>query len=223
MVEITKGSFVRPWGTVHPSIFSLSLMDPMQLVFISSSRALRTSIFRLEASHLPQNDRGCANRGPNTLQCLRSASTETLALAGKQVLLARPATLFVFAPNLDGDFIRERPVEALKSGNFARVPVLFGFNSDEGARWSAGLTDPSANTSMPNATEETVFNFLRGQYASLGHASFSDIVKLYPLKDYANSFSLQGQQMYGECRYICTAPMIARAAISKLNKAFLYR
>jgi len=140
------------------------------------------------------------------------------------VLSARPASLFVFTPILDGDFIRERPVEALKSGNFARVPVLFGSNSDEGSRWSATLTDPSANTSMPNATENTVFNFLRGQYPTLGHASFNDAVDLYPLKDYANSFSLQGQQMYGECRYMCTAPMITGAEISKSNpKVFQYQ
>ena len=139
------------------------------------------------------------------------------------MLAARPATLFAFAPNLDGDFIRQQPVEALKSGNFARVPVLFGFNSNEGSIWSATLADPSANTSMPNATETTVFNFLRGQYASLGQASFNDAVKLYPLKDYGNSFSLQGQQMYGECRFICTAPMITGAAITKSNKAFQYQ
>ena len=148
---------------------------------------------------------------------------ETLTLAGKQVLLARPATLYVFAPNLDGDFIRERPVEALKSGNFARVPVLFGFNSNEGLGWSASLADPSANTSMPNATEETVFNFLRGQYATLGNASFNDAVKLYPLKDYNNSFSLQGQQVYGECRFICTAPMVTGAAVTKSNRVFQYQ
>jgi carboxylesterase type B len=139
------------------------------------------------------------------------------------VLAARPATLYVFAPILDGDFIRQRPVEALKSGNFAHVPVLFGFNSNEGSKWSARLPDPSANTSMPNATEATVFNFLRGQYASLGQALFNDAVKLYPLKDYANSFSLQGQQMYGECRYICTAPMITGAAITKSNNVFQYQ
>ena len=148
---------------------------------------------------------------------------ETLTLAGKQVLLARPATLYVFAPNLDGDFIRERPVEALKSGNFARVPVLFGFNSNEGLGWSASLADPSANTSMPNATEETVLNFLRGQYATLGNASFNDAVKLYPLKDYNNSFSLQGQQVYGECRFICTAPMVTGAAVTKSNRVFQYQ
>ena len=137
------------------------------------------------------------------------------------MLSARPATLYIFTPFLDGDFISEQPVEALKSGSFARVPVLFGSNSDEGSRWSATLTDPSANTSMPNATEDTVFNFLRGQYPTLGHASFNDAAKL---KDYANSFSLQGQQMYGECRYICTAPMITGAEISKANpKVFQYQ
>jgi len=187
---------------------------------------LRTSIF----NHLRRliyslrNNRGCNDQGTNTLQCLRSASIETLTLAGSQVLSARPATLYVFAPILDGDFIRERPVEALKSGIFARVPVLFGSNSDEGSSWSATLADPSANTSMPSATEDTVFNFLQGQYPTLTHASFDDAVELYPLKDYENSFSLQGQQMYGECRYICTASMITGAEISESNtKVFQYQ
>ena len=188
---------------------------------------MRTSFsihLRRLTSLLLTNNRGCGDQGANTLQCLRSASIETLTLAGKQVLSTRPATLFLFAPVLDGDFIRERLVEVLKSGNIDQVPVLFGRNANEGSRWSSTLLDSSANTSMPDATEDTVYNFLRGQYPTLSRASFNEVLKLYPLKDYANSYSLQGQQMYGECRYICTAPMITGAAISRLNtKVFQYQ
>ncbi|KAF8150598.1 alpha/beta-hydrolase [Crassisporium funariophilum] len=157
---------------------------------------------------------GCGNKGDSTLACLRSATSQTLTSAGSQLLDARPATLFVFAPILDGEFVQDRPVEAFKSGRFSRVPVLFGSNTNEGANWSASLSDPNANTSMPNATEATVLNFLRGQYASITEASVTQAIQLYPLQDFNNSFSLQGQQMYGEARYICTAGMISGAVSS---------
>lgn len=169
--------------------------------------------------------RGCGNKGSGTLQCLRSASSQELTVAGSQVLTARPATLFVFAPILDGDFVGERPVEAFKAGRFSRVPVLFGSNTDEGANWSASLTDASANTSMPNATEATVFNFLQGQWASITQPSVDNGFEIYPLEEFNNSFSLQGQQMYGEARYICTAAMITGSVFEAFgaNAAYQYQ
>lgn len=95
-------------------------------------------------------------------------------------------------------------------------------NTNEGAFWSAGLPDPSANTSMPNATEETVFNFIRGQYTTLTQASLDPGFELYPLDSFNGSFSLQGQQMYGEARYICTASLIAGSA-SRFSTSFQYQ
>ncbi|KAK1218549.1 hypothetical protein PQX77_018765 [Marasmius sp. AFHP31] len=76
---------------------------------------------------------------------------------------------------------------------------------------------------MPNATEVTVYNFLRGQYASFTRESFESALALYPLEDYNGSFSLQGQQMYREARFICPASLITGAAASKSPmKAFQY-
>lgn len=60
------------------------------------------------------------------MNCLRAADGDTLASAGSQTIAARPATLFTFAPIVDGSFIREGPVEAFKNGHFAKVPVFFG-------------------------------------------------------------------------------------------------
>ncbi|KAL0066490.1 hypothetical protein AAF712_006533 [Marasmius tenuissimus] len=159
-----------------------------------------------------------------TLDCLRTVDTATIASAGQGVLAARPAILYVFAPQLDGKFITTRPVEGFTEGKFAQVPILFGANSNEGANWSNRLTDPNANTSMPNATENTVYNFLKGQYATFTRDSFENARALYPLEDYNNSFSLQGQQMYGETRYICTASLMTGGAASKSPmKAFQYQ
>jgi len=158
---------------------------------------------------------GCGGStvGKTIMACLRAAPTNTLTLAASRTLANRTSSFYPFAPIADGSFIQERPVEAFRSGKFARVPVLFGSNTNEGAHWSAELPNPNANTSSPNATETTVYNFITGQFTTFTPASFQTAVsKFYPLADYNGSFSLQGQQMYGEMRYICSALMITGAA-----------
>lgn len=65
---------------------------------------------------------------------------------------------------------------------------------------------------MPNATEQTVVNFIRGQYTTLTQASVNRGFELYPPSSFNGSFGLQGQQMYGEARYICTAALISGSA-----------
>ncbi|KAF9443812.1 alpha/beta-hydrolase [Macrolepiota fuliginosa MF-IS2] len=204
-------------GGDNEGLFRAAMGDSPSLSFVPAfNEDYDVQIFNQYASFA-----GCGNQGANVLSCLRSADANTLASASSQVLAARPSTLFVFAPILDGKFINERPVEAYAAGHFARVPVVFGSNTNEGAHWSAELRDPSANTSMPNATEDTVFNFIRGQYVTFTQASVNRGFELYPLNSFNGSFSLQGQQMYGEVRYICTAGMIT-GSVSKFTTAYQY-
>ncbi|KAJ6544428.1 alpha/beta-hydrolase [Mycena capillaripes] len=166
---------------------------------------------------------GCAGDASAIMTCLRTVPTNTLALAGNKTLANYTSTLFPFAPIADGSFIQDRPVEAFRKGNFARVPVLFGSNTNEGAHWSATLPNPAANTSSPDATETTVFNFISGQFTPFTQESFQTaITQFYPLADYNGSFSLQGQQMYGEMRYICSAVMITGAAYNFGLNAYQY-
>ncbi|KAJ7878507.1 alpha/beta-hydrolase [Mycena olivaceomarginata] len=133
---------------------------------------------------------GCGNKATG-------AQTMSLATAGSSTLTKLTSSLYPFGPIADGSYIQERPVDALRNGNFVRVPVLSGCvhtftdqNTDEGANWSAKLPNSAANTSSPTATETTVYNFLAG------HRSKTAVAQYYPLSDYGGSFSLQGQQMY---------------------------
>ena len=71
-------------------------------------------------------------------------------------------------------------------------------NTNEGAGWADYGND---------ATEAKVYDFLRGQYAPFTNESFSKALDLYPVKDFKNP-SGQGQQMYGEARYVCSANLI---------------
>ncbi|KAK7461071.1 hypothetical protein VKT23_009000 [Stygiomarasmius scandens] len=158
----------------------------------------------------------------DVLSCLRSAGLAVLTNAWNALVANRTATLYNFAPYLDGDFLAVRPVEGFTSGRFAKVPVLFGSNTNEGAGWSAGLPDQSANTANANTTEMTVFNFLSGQWIPFTRTSFNHGLDLYPLTDFGGSFDLQGQQMYGEARYICTAGLITAGATAAGLDAYQY-
>ncbi|KAJ7614983.1 Alpha/Beta hydrolase protein, partial [Roridomyces roridus] len=170
------------------------------------------------------NFAGCGNKRNNAviMACLRAASVKTIATAGSQTLKAYPTTLYPFGPVVDGTYIQQRPVEAMLSGNFAKVPVLFGSNTNEGANWSDKLADP-ANTSLSSATQTTVFNFLTGQYPTLSSAAFQEAIdQYYPLSAYGGSYSLQGQQMYGEMRFICSAILVSGAFAGAGQPAYQY-
>ncbi|KAJ7235288.1 Alpha/Beta hydrolase protein [Mycena haematopus] len=165
---------------------------------------------------------GCSGTTSAIMTCLRAAPTNTLALAGSQTLANRTSSFYPFGPIADGFFIQERPVEAFRSGKFARVPVLFGSNTNEGAHWCQGLANPAANTANLDANETTVYNCIAGQFSTFTTASYQTALTLYPLANYSNSFQLQGQQMYGEMRYICSALLITGAAQHFGLKAYQY-
>ncbi|KAF5377414.1 hypothetical protein D9757_009716 [Collybiopsis confluens] len=204
-------------GGDREGLFRASMGDSTPLTFMPScDSAYLNGIFDAFVGFA-----GCSS-SLDAMSCLAKADAEVLASAGTELLGNRTSTLFVFDPCLDGVFLATRPVEAFKSGKFSKVPVLVGSNTNEGAHWSADLPNPAANTSEPDATETTVFNFLAGQWPGLTDDSFARALELYPLEDYNNSFSLQGQQMYGEARYICSGALIASAMTEEGLTAFHY-
>ncbi|KAJ7334881.1 Alpha/Beta hydrolase protein [Mycena albidolilacea] len=208
-------------GGTNTNLFSQAIMDSPPLLYLPNyNDAVTESLFAQFASLA-----GCGNKatGAKTMSCLRAASTAKIATAGSSTLTKLTSSLYPFGPIADGSYIQERPVDALRNGNFVRVPVLSGSNTDEGANWSAKLPNSAANTSSPTATETTVYNFLAGQYNTFTTQSFQTAVaQYYPLSDYGGSLSLQGQQMYGEMRYICTAALVAGAVHDVGLKSYQY-
>ncbi|PBK79978.1 alpha/beta-hydrolase [Armillaria gallica] len=140
---------------------------------------------------------GCGE-DEDPMVCLREADVNDLAAAGNKILATKLATVDSFAPILGGSFISQRPIDAFQNGTFAQVPLFFGSNTNEGAGSSAIITAPWANTTSSNATQDTVYYFLKGQYDTLTNESFVKALELYPLADYGNSYDLQRRQMYGE-------------------------
>ena len=71
--------------------------------------------------------------GANTLDELRALSTE-------QILAAATKKGARFRPVIDGKFLSESVLETYKSGKQAKIPLLAGFNRDEDASLSTGMT-----------------------------------------------------------------------------------
>ncbi|KIK66281.1 hypothetical protein GYMLUDRAFT_157517 [Collybiopsis luxurians FD-317 M1] len=204
-------------GGDNEGLFHASMGDSTPLTFMPSCESDYVDAILAQFASFA----GCSSSS-NVMSCLSGKDSNTLASAGTKLLSNRTSTLFPFEPCLDGTFLATRPVEALQSGKFSKVPVLVGSNTNEGAHWSADLPNPAANTSEPDATETTVFNFLAGQWPTLTQESFAKAVELYPLSNYDNSFSRQGQQMYGEARYICSGALISATMTANGQTSFEY-
>jgi carboxylesterase type B len=83
---------------------------------------------------------GCGNTtSPSTLSCLRALPYATL----NKALNSSIAGVGPFPPTIDHDFVSTYPSIQLTSGNFVKVPLLIGTNTDEGA---AFRPDVSVNT-----------------------------------------------------------------------------
>lgn len=70
------------------------------------------------------------------LACLRSVPSEIFVEAQIAVFAAsNPSVRWAWQPVLDNDIISRRPLSAWKSGNWNKVPILTGFNHNEGTMY----------------------------------------------------------------------------------------
>ncbi|KAE9363227.1 alpha/beta-hydrolase [Stipitochalara longipes BDJ] len=118
------GAQLIAYGGRNDKLFRATIVEsggPIQLLPISPNQA---------AFDLLTQDAGCSSAS-DKLQCLRvlpfAQLNQILNTTGPLGLLGQ-----VWAPILDDDFIQQKPSVQIKSGNFVRVPVIAGTNSDEG-------------------------------------------------------------------------------------------
>ncbi|KAH8818661.1 alpha/beta-hydrolase [Flagelloscypha sp. PMI_526] len=158
---------------------------------------------------------GCA--GSDSFTCLSNANISTLMAASAALYNARMPTQFAFTPVLDGVHLTETVSSALQHNRFAKVPVLFGANTDDGSSWA----DPYVND--VNSTLDNVFYFVQANFVNLTRETFDRAISdFYPLENYGGSLVLLTNKLYGEARYICPPFMIAGAAARAKKAAYTY-
>lgn len=81
---------------------------------------------------------GCANSS-NTLECLRKVPYAALNAAFNTTALNT-----AWNPIIDGDFVQKQTSIQLTDGNFVKVPIISGANTDEGTAFSPSPVNTTA-------------------------------------------------------------------------------
>ncbi|KAI9311896.1 putative extracellular lipase [Zopfochytrium polystomum] len=102
---------------------------------------------------------------------LRSLPVETIAAAQTAVFdKYNPSLRWAFQPVIDGEIIRRRPIDAWRQELWHKVPIMTGFNGNEGSLYVDKTT----------ATSDQFLDFFRTLLPQLDDADLAALDALYP-------------------------------------------
>ncbi|KAI8944236.1 vacuolar triacylglycerol lipase [Xylaria longipes] len=162
---------------------------------------------------------GCAGNG--SLACLRSKTAAQLQAANKGSAYpgAQSAPLYPWNPVLDGDLIQNLTYDAFADGNFVKIPLIVGDDTNEGT-----IFTPRGTSTIGDSDA-----FLKAQFPYLTLEQLGRINALYPNPNNASCPSSgcywrQVSNAYGDMRYTCPGLFIS-SAMTKFDmpKSYSYR
>lgn len=172
---------------------------------------------------------GCADRPSSEIMtCLRSQPSEAITSASFTIFdRYNPSVRWAFQPVIDGDLIKQRPIDAWHSGKWNRMPILTGFNTNEGTYY--------VPASMATSAEFTFF--FQALLPAYTEKDLQTINRLYPdpaldiSSIYAETRNISvGAQYkrieaaYGHYAYACPVRQTATlASTGQEEPIFLYR
>jgi para-nitrobenzyl esterase len=134
-----------------------------------------------------------------TVACLRQLPVQDVLNGQPSAaeLLSTPATLTEFFPNVDGQIVPQQPQTALLLGQYNKVPVIEGTNSDEGSLFIALAFDLLNNAPLTaaeypakiQASADAVLQQLSGAgtpSSTSRELLAREISDQYPLSDYTS-------------------------------------
>jgi acetylcholinesterase len=151
---------------------------------------------------------GCAHvPSARLMQCLREVPSARVIQSSNDVFMkSNPSVRWAWQPVLDDEIISRRPTEAWASENWNKVPILTGFNHNEGTMYVPKDMDTSAEF-------EQFFATLLPQ---LSQSDLKRLVDLYPdpatVPDspYVDTRNLgvgsqykRAEAAYGQYAYVC--------------------
>ncbi len=148
---------------------------------------------------------GC--NGPDELACLRGLPAATvLADAEPLVATAGASQLGIV---VDGGFLPDQPRALFDSGDYAKVPYVLGFNSDEGTVFL--LNTP------PVTTEAEYVATLQGRLGDFA----AEVIAAYPVSDFASPQDALAR-VVGDSFLVCPTYDTARRAAAGRARTYLY-
>ncbi|GKZ31285.1 hypothetical protein AbraIFM66950_011644 [Aspergillus brasiliensis] len=176
---------------------------------------------------------GCTNLPDSTaiLPCLRALPSSTITTASISVFdKYNPSIRWAFQPVIDHEIIHRRPIDAWLSGQWNRMPILTGFNSNEGTYYVPRNLSQSEDfttffrTLLP-AYPESDIQTLDEIYPDPNiYATASPYLETRPLPDLGRQFK-RLEAAYGHYAYACPVRQTAGfvSADSDEQPVFLYR
>ncbi|KAH1371363.1 hypothetical protein KXX35_006200 [Aspergillus fumigatus] len=172
---------------------------------------------------------GCADRPQSEIiNCLRRQPSSTIINASCTVFdRYNPSVRWAFQPVIDGELVKTRPIDAWHSGKWNKMPILTGFNTNEGTYYV-----PSA---MSQSSEFT--SFFRTLLPAYSDKDIRTIDELYPdpavdpSSPYRETRSIpvgpqykRVEAAYGHYAYACPVRQTATlASAGQEEPVFLYR
>ncbi|KAL7911606.1 alpha/beta-hydrolase [Trichoderma velutinum] len=147
-----------------------------------------------------------SNANCSSLDCLRGLETQALLDAAPNAPFTgaasdNPLPLWYWLPVIDGDLITDHLYNHFERGNFIRVPVLVGDDTNEGTYFGFNATNPSQ-----------VETFLKNNYPYLQDSQLKSISRAYPLEPplpkHAAYFP-SAEAAYGESTFTCPGNTVA--------------
>ncbi|GFF36787.1 lipase 1 [Aspergillus udagawae] len=197
----------------------------------ATSRAVHPYNARLHEAQFQEfiTEAGCTDRPQSgIMDCLRSQPSSTVINASFTIFdRYNPSVRWAFQPVIDGDLIKRRPIDAWRSGKWNKMPVLTGFNTNEGTYYV-----PSA---MSQSSEFT--SFFRTLLPAYSDKDIKTIDELYPdpavdpSSPYLETRNIpvgpqykRVEAAYGHYAYACPVRQTATlASAGQEEPIFLYR
>lgn len=122
-----------------------------------------------------------------------------------------------FLPVIDGNFSRDYLYNQLSRGEFVKVPVMVGVDTDEGSMfaWDSNSADD-------------VSAFIKSNYPKLNDEDLLQINELYPLEDPLpkhNEYFTSASRAYSDAAFVCGGTLLSSAVAKYVNtrKSWSYR
>ncbi|KZV68666.1 alpha/beta-hydrolase [Peniophora sp. CONT] len=141
---------------------------------------------------------GCNATEPNgALKCLRDADASLILKADMTLGFASFMMTWPFVPVIDGDFIRERPAEALAGRKINGEALYVNTNSHEGSIF--------VNGSALEAANYTLSDYIRELFPRITPSDVDAVASAYAADPALNTLADQAAGVIGENILICPA------------------
>lgn len=151
---------------------------------------------------------GCVDS--DSLACLRNKTATEIQAVNYNIPFPGAAAppLYMYNPVIDGDLLQQLTYAAFRDGNFIKMPVIFGDDTNGGTVFVPSNTSTLQQSNM----------FLKNQFPYLTLSDFSTLNDLYPNPNDTcpgtGCYWRQASDVYGEGRYMCPGLNISSAFVA---------